>query len=91
MDTGPHSWFPDTVCSNRTAEPAVDRSCGGHWLGGWVVCGDSSLKLRGQACLLRKEPLEPTARLVRRVPGDQQRYLGFPGGRKKELNLLMLC
>lgn len=80
-----HGSWPSLLVSkhnalNGTAGTAADRPAG--WLGGlW----GPQLKLRGQACRppFQKEPLEPAAHLVRRVPGDQQHYLGFPKGRKK--------
>lgn len=75
------SWPPFLVSKhnalNGTAGPAAARPAG-------QVMGPH-LKLRGQACRppFQKEPLEPAAHLVRRVPGDEQHYLSFPKGRKK--------
>lgn len=59
-------------------------SCGqASWGAGRVMGTAAEAEGPGLPAPFQKEPLEPAAHLVRRVPGDQQRYLGLPEGRIK--------
>lgn len=72
----------------RIADPAVDRPCkccrllaGGR---GWSWGQQPEGEKPGLPASEEKRPLEPTANLIRRAPGDQEGYPGFPGNSEKK-------
>lgn len=71
----PYTLTFQTACTQQVSRPSCGQAPRVLPPGGGVGFGDSSLKLRSQACLLcsEKQTLEPPANLPRRVPGPSRR------------------
>lgn len=95
MDTGPPTSLPDAVCSvgpqsqERTSVAGQCCRGAGGLRGLWGQ--QPAAEEPGLPAPLGKAALRGYSPPHRRVPGNQEGYLGFSGGRKKEHNSPTVC